>query len=99
MPRAAIGPVQLDVHDVVVALPCLVEHEAVLGFRIPMEDRLAEIRLLAHGIEHAFQKLEELVAPFGHNLEFDEIGDWHESPPCREVAARPRSSGRWALRR
>ena len=59
MPSPAIGTLELDGHDILVALPGLVEHEAILQLGIAMQDRFVEHGLAAHGIEDASEKVEE----------------------------------------
>jgi hypothetical protein len=69
----------LDVQNVLVAFPGLKEHEAMRGLRVAVQHRLMERRLVAHRVEHAVQELKELLAPFRHDLELDQIGDGHEN--------------------
>jgi hypothetical protein len=80
---------KLDVENILVALPGFIEHEVVLGRRVPVKDRLMEHGFVPHRVEHAFQELEELTAPLRHNLKLDEICHWHRSAPWIEIGVSP----------
>src|SRR5258708_5968950 len=73
LPGAAVGPAQLHLHDVLVALPRLVKHKTVLGAGILVQDRLMERPPLAHGIEDPSSSFKELIAAFRRHVEFYEI--------------------------
>jgi hypothetical protein len=69
MPGPAVGTLELDGHDILMALPGLVEHEAVVRLGIAMQDRFVEHGLAAHGIEDAGEKAEEVLPLVGMDIE------------------------------
>src|SRR5262245_34982654 len=77
MPPLPIGPPKLNLDDVLVVLPGLIEHEAILAAGIPVQDRLVEHGLGPHRIEDAAQQLEKFCAPLLDDLEGDHISHRH----------------------
>jgi hypothetical protein len=80
VPGLAVGPVQLHLQHLLMALPGLIEKESVLVTGIPVQNRGVIGRLVLHRIQHVTQPLQELVAPVGQSLEPDDIGDGHDRP-------------------
>jgi hypothetical protein len=77
MPRSTIGAMKLGVENILVTLPGLVEHEAILGRRVSMQHRFAEHRFASHRIKDGLQELEKLVAPFRLDVKVDHVGHGH----------------------
>src|SRR6476620_6386772 len=87
------------------ALPGLVEHEAILRLGVAMQDRLMEHGLAVHGIEHAGEEVEKRLPLVGMDVESDQIGDGHGGTPVSSVipakagiqgrVAKRRTCGRW----
>jgi len=77
VPRLAIGPLKLDVQNVFMILPCLIEHEPGFTGGVFVEDRFVEPRFVSHCVENTFQKSQEFAAPLRHDLKLDNVSDWH----------------------
>ena len=71
MPRLAVGSLELDVENVFVILPGLIQHESAFTRRIAVQDRLVKPGFASHRVEKALQQLKKLAASRRHDLKFD----------------------------
>jgi hypothetical protein len=79
MPRAPIGPFQLLVKNIIVTLPRLIKHEAILELWVSVQDCLVICRLAPHRVQHILETLQELLSFVRGNSELDDVCNWHES--------------------
>ena len=79
MPCLTIGAVNLDIDDVLMVAPGLVQQEAVVVFAIPMQGGVHEGLFVPHGVEQRIQQFEKALALAVTDLEADEIGGVHGS--------------------
>jgi hypothetical protein len=77
VPSLAIGPMKLDVQNVFMILPCLIEHETVFAGWVFVEDRFVERGFVSHRVKNAVQEPQELAAPLRHDLKLDNVSNWH----------------------
>jgi hypothetical protein len=82
MPRAPVGPFQLLVKNIIVTLPRLIKHEAILGLWVSVQDCLVICRLAPHRVQHILETLQELLSSIGRNSELDDVCDQHELVRC-----------------
>jgi hypothetical protein len=71
VPRLAVGSFELEVENVFVILPGLIQHESAFTRRIAVQDCLAKHGFASHRVENTFQQLKKLAAPLRHDLKFD----------------------------
>jgi len=68
---------KLNVQNVFMILPCLIEHETVFTGLVFVEDRFVEQGFVSHCVKNAVQEAQEFAAPLGHHLKLDDVGNWH----------------------
>jgi len=68
---------KLDVQNVFMILPRLIEHETVFTGWVFVEDRFVERRFVSHCVKNAVQEAQELAAPLRHDLKLDNVSNWH----------------------
>ena len=79
VPCLPIGPVDLNVDDVLMVSPGLMQQEPVLVFAIPVQGCVHEGLFVPHGVEQRIQQFEKALALAVTDLETDEIGGVHGS--------------------
>lgn len=77
MPGLPVGPVELDIQDILMVGPSLVEHESRGIVGIAVEGAFEKIRLVPHRGEDRVQHIKEGVDPLGFHVEVDDIGNGH----------------------
>ena len=95
MPSLTVRPMKLDVENVLVALPGFIEHEVVLGRRVPVEDRLMEHGFVPHRVEHAFQELSAISGSLAERETCATVGSAQKSTSlCVQAASCAACGGR-----
>lgn len=85
VPCLPIGPVDLNVDDVLMVSPGLMQQEPVLVFAIPVQGCVHEGLFVPHGVEQRIQQFQKTFALGWTDLKADKIGGVHGSyslAPC-----------------
>src|SRR4051812_34837160 len=83
MPLPAIGSLQLHLDHVVEVFPGLVEHVAMLIFRVAVQHRLVEHRFMPHRVKDSIEEPQKALAFRRIDIKADRKGDWHLNSSSR----------------
>ncbi len=96
VPCLPIGPVNLNVDNVLMIAPGLMQQKAVLVFTVLVQGRVHEGLFVPHGVEQRIQQFEKTRALAEAHLETDKIGSVHGSyslVPCISASRVAPSAG------